>query len=207
MDKAKPAIGPRLNPELGGTIRPGGANRPGSEGCETPFPMAAAGAKIEFSPETLAELESIIAKYPDRTAALLPALWIAQREFGYISHETIPYLADLIGIPPSQVYGVTSFYTMFQPKPEGRFVISICTNISCALLGADSLVEHLMTRLHIGLGETTPDGLFTLKAVECLACCDGAPAMQVNEETYMNLTKESLDKLLESLKDKGGGRT
>jgi NADH-quinone oxidoreductase E subunit len=193
-------IGPRLGPELGGAVRTGGANPPGSQGEEIAFKVARHGQKVEFRPEVLKEVEEIVARYPTRQAALLPVLWVAQREFGFIGYEAIEYVAELMGLPPSHVYSVVSFYTMFKPKPEGRFVIQVCTNISCSLGGADEIVSFLKEELGIGIGETTPDGVFTLKTVECLACCEQAPVVQINEDNHFKVTREGLKKLLEDLR-------
>ncbi|MBD3336874.1 MAG: NADH-quinone oxidoreductase subunit NuoE, partial [Candidatus Eisenbacteria bacterium] len=124
----------------------------------------------------------------------------AQEELGFISKEALEYVADLVGVPYSKAYSVVSFYTMFRPRPVGRYVISVCANISCSLMGADSVLDHLRRRLGIDVGRTTPDGLFTLETVECLACCDGAPAIQVNRETHFNVTPDSLEQLLQRLR-------
>jgi NADH-quinone oxidoreductase E subunit len=198
-------IEPRLGEKIGGTLRQGGANPPGSVGEEIAFKVKAVDEKVEFAPEVLKEIEEIVARYPDRKASLLPILWITQREYGYISLQAMEYVADLIDVPPSQVYSVVSFYTMYKPKPLGRYVIQICTGISCSLRGVDGLVWILKERLGVELGGTTPDGIFTLQGVECLALCDKAPCLQVNDENYENLSEADVLSLLDRLEKEAKG--
>jgi NADH-quinone oxidoreductase subunit E len=192
-------IEPVLGEEIRGTLREGGANPPGSAGTDEAFGIVSTGEAVEWSAEVAKEVDGIIARYPDRRAALLPVLWIAQREWGFISKEAMEYVAGIIGVPPSEVYSVVSFYTMYKPRPEGRFVFQVCTNISCSLGGGDRIVQHLEKRLGVRLGETTRDGLFTLKSVECLACCEHAPAVQVNATNHYGVTEESMDQLIDRL--------
>jgi len=152
-----------------------------------------------FSDTTLRELEAIRARYPDKEAAILPALHLAQREFGYVSDEAIVVLADLLGFTPARIEGVATFYTMYNRKPVGRYHVQICRNISCSLLGAEHLIEHVSKKLGVKPGETTPDGKFTLTAVECLGSCGTAPVMQVNDDYHESLTEETIDALLDRL--------
>ncbi len=154
---------------------------------------------VEFSPEAKARLEQIAARYPVRRAALLPALWLAQEEFGYISDEVVEYLAGLLGLSPAHVAGVTSFYTMYYRKPMGKYHIQVCTNLSCSLVGAETILDVIRKRLGIGLGETTPDGLFSLSEVECLASCGTAPMMQINDDYWENLTAERTIEIIDRL--------
>lgn len=142
------------------------------------------------------ELEAILARYPSREAAILPALHLAQREFGCLPDEAIVYIAGLLGFTPARIEGVATFYTMFNRKPVGRYHLQICRNISCSLLGAEQLIEHVSKKLGIRPGETTPDGKFTLSAVECLGSCGTAPVMQVNDDYHEELTEEKIDALL-----------
>jgi NADH-quinone oxidoreductase subunit E len=154
---------------------------------------------MEFSEETRKKFEQILRRYPRKEAALLPTLYLAQEEFGYLSPEAIQYVAELMEIPPPQVYGVATFYTMFNKEPVGKYHIQICNNISCSLKGADRLVGYLREKLGIDVGETTPDKKFTLSTVECLGFCENAPAMQVNDDYYPDLTTEKIDEILEKL--------
>ncbi len=154
----------------------------------------------EFSARTMDKFKSVVAKYPERGAALLPTLWLAQQEFSAITPEVEEYVAGLVGVSPVRVREVRTFYTMYTPKPLGRYHFQLCTNISCSLLGAEELLEHLKKKLRINTGETTPDGKFTLSNVECLGHCGTGPAMQINDDFHENLTKESLDKILDLLK-------
>ena len=154
---------------------------------------------VAFSDSGRREFEALLARYPDKEAAILPALYIAQREFGYVSDDAIFYIAGLLGVPPSQIEGVATFYTMFNRKPVGKYHLQICANISCSLLGAESLIEHVSKKLGVRPGETTPDGKFTLSTAECLGSCGTAPVMQVNDEYHENLTVESIDRILDQL--------
>ena len=154
---------------------------------------------VEFSPAARQEAEAIIARYPARDSATLPILHLAQREFGYISPAVEHLVAALLQRPVTEIHGVVTFYTMFHQKPLGRYHIQICRNISCWLKNAPGLLEHLKKRLGIDVGETTPDGKFTLSEVECLAHCEYAPAMQVNDDIVGDLTKEKIDQLIHDM--------
>ena len=155
---------------------------------------------LEFSPETLKKFEEIVARYPRKEAAMLPVLYLAQQEFGHIGPEAIDYVAGLMGQAPARVYGVVSFYTMFNMKPIGRHHIQICRTLPCALRGAEKVTDLIKQKLGIASGQTTPDGRFTLTEVECLASCGTAPMMQVNDDYYENLTEEKIDRILDSMK-------
>ena len=152
-----------------------------------------------FSENTRRELDAILSRYPEKEAAILPALYLAQREFGYVSDEAIVYVAGLLGVTPARIEGVATFYTMFNRKPVGKYHVQICRNISCSLLGAEHLIEHVSKKLGIRPGETTPDGKFTLSRAECLGSCGTAPVMQVNDDYHENLTRERIDALLDRL--------
>lgn len=155
---------------------------------------------VEFSPEAYRKFEQIIARYPKKEAAMLPVLYLAQQEFGYISADAIDYVAQLMDQPAARVYGVVSFYTMFNKKPIGRHHIQVCRTLSCALGGAEKVTRFLRKALGIDCGQTTPDGRFTLSEVECLASCGTAPMMQINDDYYENLTEEKITEILEGLK-------
>jgi len=132
----------------------------------------------------------------------LPALYIVQREFGYLTPEGIEYVANLIGISPAQVTETATFYLMLFMKPVGKNVIWVCHNLSCTLCGAEEIVTHLQKKLNIKVGETTADGKFTLLRQECLASCDTAPVMQVNDDYEENLTLPRVDEIIEKLNSK-----
>jgi len=146
------------------------------------------------------EISKEISKFPEKKAALLPALHIAQKEQGWISKETMEEIASIIEIKPIEVMEVVSFYTMFNMNPVGRYHLQVCTNLSCSLLNSRHMVKHLQDKLGIKTGETTKDNKFTLSTVECLGSCGTAPMMQVNDEFHENLTKQKIDTILESLK-------
>lgn len=145
------------------------------------------------------KIEALKQKYPQARSALIPALRLAQDEAGFVSHDVVKELAALFHLSPNEVYEVASFYTMFHKKPVGKYVIQVCTNISCLLCNCESLMAHLEKRLGIKPGETTPDGRFTLMEVECLASCGTAPVVQINDDYHENLTPEKLDQVLDSL--------
>lgn len=153
-----------------------------------------------FSEEGMRKLKGLMKDYPSTDALLLPALYIAQDEFGYLDDAALQYVADLLKAPRSKVYGVATYYTMYKTKPTGRHLIQVCTNLSCSLLGADHILSYLENKLNIKVGETTPDNRFTLITVECLGSCGTAPMMQVNDAYYENLTEEGIDRILEGLK-------
>ena len=145
------------------------------------------------------QITELKGKYPDPKSALLPALEIAQREHGWLSEEVMREVGQAMDLPPTEVASVASFYTMFYMQPVGEHVIQVCTNISCSLLGAGHIVEYLNRKLDIDVGDTTPDGKFTLLTVECLGSCGTAPMMQVDEVYHENLTEEKIGRILEEL--------
>lgn len=154
---------------------------------------------VQFSPTAQAKFEKIVGRYPVRRAAIMPTLWLAQEEFGYLSLETMEYVAGLLGLSPAFVASVASFYTMYYKKPMGRHHVQVCRNLSCSLVGADRIIDCLRKRLGIEVGETTADGRFSLSEVECLASCGTAPMMQVNDDYWENLTPESTLELIDRL--------
>ena len=159
--------------------------------------------KPEFSDESLALVQKIIKRYPEgrHKSALLPVLHMAQAEFGgWLSPETMDYVASLLNIQPIEVYEVATFYSMYYTEPVGKCVLEVCRTGPCCLLGAQEVVAHLEKQLNIKTGETTADGMFTLKQVECLASCGTAPMMQVGDHYYENLTVEKLDNLLNTFR-------
>jgi NADH-quinone oxidoreductase subunit E len=154
---------------------------------------------IAFSPERLAEVQTLIKRYPEgkQKSAILPILHLAQKDFGWISVEVMDYVAGLLDIQHIEVYEVASFYTMFHLNPVGKSVLEVCRTGPCMLVGSDKIVKYLENKLNIKDGETTPDGLFTIKTVECLGACGYAPMMQVGEKYHEFLTEERIDQLLE----------
>jgi NADH-quinone oxidoreductase E subunit len=153
-----------------------------------------------LSEKSKAEIRKIRDEYPDPQSALLPALWLAQKDYGgWLPEAAFDEVAAAMHLPATQVASMATFYTMFNKKPVGRHLVQVCTNISCSLLGAEHLVEHIGHKLGIAVGETTPDGKFTLAEVECLGSCGTAPMMQVDDQYYENLTEEKIDQILASL--------
>ena len=153
-----------------------------------------------YSEETKRKILEIISHYPEKGAALLPVLHITQKEFGYISVEEEKLVAELLGIKPIKVREVVTFYTMFKQKPVGKYHLQICSNLSCSLMGSESLLEYLKQKLGIEPGETSADKKFTLSTVECLGACEQAPCMMINFDYYGNLDKKRIDKILDNLK-------
>lgn len=155
---------------------------------------------IEFSAETKALVQRIIKRYPEgkQKSALLPLLHLAQAEFnGWLSAPVMDYVASLLSIKPIEVYEVASFYTMFNLKPVGKCLLEVCRTGPCMLRGAEDIVAHIEKRLNIKEGQTTADGLFTLKTTECLGSCGTAPMLQCGADYYENLTEEKVDALIE----------
>ena len=154
---------------------------------------------IEFSEEAKRRYESILSHYPQKRAALIPVLALAQREFGWISDEVAEYVGTLMGYPPSDVMSVASFYTLLHRKPVGKYHMEVCRNVSCWLMGAYSCVDEIKNRLKIDIGEGTADGRFSLQLTECLGSCGTAPAMQVGDRYYENLTPAKIGEIIEKL--------
>lgn len=155
-----------------------------------------------LTPESIQEIDKWLAKYPadQKQSAVMPALTVAQdQNGGWLTTELMDAIADYLSMPKIAVYEVATFYSMYEHKPVGRHKICVCTNVSCMLCGSDDVVGHLRKKLGIGFGETTEDGKFSLKEVECLAACGGAPAMQIGDDYYEKLTPEKIDSILETL--------
>jgi NADH-quinone oxidoreductase subunit E len=162
--------------------------------------------KIEFSEETMAVVQRMINRYPKgrQKSALLPVLHVAQAEFdGWLSAPVMDYVASILEIAPIEVYEVASFYSMYNLQPVGKCVLEVCRTSSCWLMGSEDIVKHLERKLHIKDGETTADGMFTLKTVECLGSCGTAPMLQCGADFYENLTLEKVDTLVDKLKAEG----
>jgi len=158
--------------------------------------------KNALTPEVQAEIDQWIAKYPPerKQSAVMAALRIVQdANGGWLTSELMDAVADYLDMPRIAVYEVATFYSMYELKPVGRHKICMCTNISCMLCGSEQVVSHLEDKLGIRMGETTPDGKFTLKEVECLGACVGAPAVQIGKQYFENLTPEKIDEILDNL--------
>jgi len=152
------------------------------------------------SPETDRQIETLKTRFPHPGSALLPALHLIQAEKGFVSDESMEYVAARLDLAPAFVAGVVSFYTMFHRKPVGRHHIQICRTLPCALRGCRALLDHVKQRLGIAEGGTTPDGRFSLEVVECLGNCDKAPAVQISERDHGPIDPAALDALLETLR-------
>jgi NADH-quinone oxidoreductase subunit E len=152
-----------------------------------------------LTPESVARMKEAAAKYPQVKSAILPALTIAYRQVGHLNDDIYAEISEAIGVPTLEVAEAASFYTMFPKKPVGKYLIQVCHNISCALLGAESLISYLKEKLGVEEGGTTPDNLFTLVRVECLGSCATAPMVQINHDYYENLTRKRVDELIERL--------
>jgi NADH-quinone oxidoreductase E subunit len=153
-----------------------------------------------FTKENEKQFQEIVARYPSghRRAALLPVLWIAQRQWGYLSRDAMTYVAERLELHAAEVMNTATFYTLFHREPVGQFHIQVCTNLSCWLRGSDDIVNTCKEKLGIGFGETTADGKFTLDHVECLASCGTAPMMQVNDDYHENLSCEQVASMIDN---------
>ena len=163
------------------------------------YGVQGSGQPARFPPEALARIEEILKRYPTRQAALLSVLWVAQETFGWISKEAAEEVSRLLELSPAHVDGVLTFYTMYNLRPVGRNLLQFCTSISCHLAGAGRLMERCTKRLGVELEQTTPDGKFTVVEVECIAGCDRAPSMMVNDTYHEPMDEEKLDSLLDRL--------
>ncbi len=155
---------------------------------------------VEFPEETKKRFEWILTRYPNKEAALLPTLHLVQETWGYISPEAVLYVSELLDLSPATVFGVVSFYDMYDQKPVGKYRLRVCTNLSCMVSNAYDIYEHLCDRLQVNPHETTKDGRFTVLEVECLGSCGTAPVVQVNNDYHENMNVERMDALLEKLK-------
>lgn len=157
---------------------------------------------ITFDKDDLAKIEKIKARYPDTKSAVMPVLWYAQDKFGNTNNEIQRLVADTLDLPPSHVYGVVTFYTQYYDQPKGKFVLDVCTCLSCQLCGGYDMLHYAEEKLGIKAGETTPDGRFSIQSVECLGACGYAPMMQITNDKFVNhLTKEKIDEVIETLKN------
>ena len=153
--------------------------------------------KDVFRAEAIQEIEEIRGKYPTARAALLPALYVAQREFGWLSSDAYEAVSEILGVPRAVVRGVGTFYAMYKRVPMGRNIVQLCTNVSCMILGAERLADLLGNRYGLEAGGTTADGRFSLVIMECIGACGTAPAMLVNDDFHENLTEKNIEEILE----------
>ena len=160
-------------------------------------------SSFSMSDYAVREIDTVIQRYPDKQAAMLPVLWIVQGEMGWISPEAMVWVGDRLGCSAAAVQAVVRFYTMFDEAPVGRWKLQVCRTLSCELMGARAVIDRIRDKLGIEPGETTPDGEFTLQEVECLASCGTGPMLQCNLKFYEHLTPDRIDALLDELR----GRT
>jgi NADH-quinone oxidoreductase subunit E len=153
-----------------------------------------------LTPENLVVAAEIIGRYPRPKSALIPLLHLAQEQDGWVTDEAMAHIAELVGVTPAEVLGTCSFYEMFKRQPVGRYVVNVCTNISCQLLGGEELLHHAEKTLGVKAGNTTPDGLFTVEDVECIAACTEAPCLQVNYRYRHRITADQFDQLVDDLR-------
>ncbi len=153
-----------------------------------------------FSPDNLTTALEIVGRYPIAKSATIPLLHLAQEQDGYVADDAMEHIAELVGTTPAQVLGTCSFYEMFKREPVGTYLVNICTNISCQIMGGEELLHHAEHSLGIKAGSTTPDGLFTIEDVECIAACTEAPCLQVNYRYRHKITLEEFDQLIEDLR-------
>jgi NADH-quinone oxidoreductase E subunit len=163
------------------------------------------GPPFAYTAENRARFEEIVKRYPPerRRSAVLPALYLAQHQQGYITANAIRHVAEMLGITRADVEDVVSYYTMFYTKPVGRFVINVCRTLSCAINGAERVTEEICAKLHVRPGETDASGTFTVLEVECLGACDRAPVVMVNDAWHENLQPDAAAKLIDDLRARG----
>ncbi len=153
-----------------------------------------------LSPENLEKIEKLRKNYPTSQAALLPVLWIAQEQEGWISEEMMREIGKLLDLPYGHILGVVSFYTMYHSEPQGKYHVEVCTNISCMLRGSDGILKAVERHCGAKPGKTSADGKWSVSEVECMGACGGAPMLAIGEEYHENLTPETTEKLLASLR-------
>jgi NADH-quinone oxidoreductase subunit E len=167
---------------------------------QAPVMPREAAPPLEWPAARAAEVKEALSHYPNPRSAVLPLLWLAQAEWGWLSPSALQLVARTLVLPEPEVFGIATFYTMFNLQPVGRHHLQVCMTLSCSLMGADRLFKHLERKLGIGHGETTKDGRFSLRRVECLAACGGGPCLQVGFDYHENLDEAKVDALLETLR-------
>jgi len=156
--------------------------------------------QVAFDQAMEARIADLLGRYPTKKAALLPLLWLCQDRWGWISPGVMRAVADRLELAPAEVEGVVTFYTMYRPQPPGKYVLQVCSTLSCQLCGAAALIQHLKRKLGIEFGQTSADGRFTLVDVQCLGACGEGPVVQMNDDYHTRLTVEELDRLLDGLR-------
>ncbi|WP_298299563.1 NAD(P)H-dependent oxidoreductase subunit E [Hydrotalea sp.] len=159
---------------------------------------------VQFSEQQMQEFNRLVKRYPEgkQKSALLPVLHLAQESFGgWLSTETMDYVANLLQLEPIEVYEVATFYSMFNTQPVGKYMFELCQTGPCMLNGSDDIINYIKVKLGIGVGETTPDGMFTLKTAECLGACGYAPMMQLGKHYREHLTKEKVDAIIDECRN------
>lgn len=162
---------------------------------------ATASTNFEYTPESEAKFQDLLPKYPTKQAVVIPALWLAQDQHGYLSPEVMDYVARRLEQSPVSVYAVVEFYTMFHTSPPGKHHIQICRTLTCTMLGCEDLEALVENKLGIGPGEKTADGMFSFETVECLGSCGTAPMMRMDNRYFENLTAEKLDNIIHACKN------
>lgn len=157
---------------------------------------------FEFTKENKKKFDEYVKRYPQKRAALLPTLWLAQEQNGWISNEVMGYLAGLLDVTPAYVYETATFYTMYNKKPIGKHHIQVCNSVCCWLRGSEQTVDYLKRKLGVEVGGSTPDGRFHLSTVECLGSCGTAPMMQIDNDYFENLDEEKIDRILNEFNSK-----
>ena len=165
-----------------------------------PVPNVIDKTDFKLKKQIVSKIELLVKKFPDKNSALLPSLHLIQDEFGWIPAEAVKQLANILDTTPNKIYGILTFYTMFNTEPVGKYHIQVCRNVSCSLLGAKNIIEHLSEKLKIKPGEKTKNKKITLSLVECLGSCGTAPVMMINDKYYENLDEKKVDNILKSLK-------
>ena len=155
--------------------------------------------QLTFSAEELQKLETVKKRYPEAKAALMPALWMAQAKWGWLSDDAMRCVAEALELPLAHVRGVATFYTMYFKKPMGKYHVQVCTNVSCMLRGGDDIFARVKARYGIGHNECTQDGKLSLEEVECMGACGGAPMIAINEDYHENISFEQVEKLIAAL--------
>ncbi len=157
-------------------------------------------APLELSEATQVLIKDLVTQYPNPASALMPCIWAIMDEMGHVPESGVDILTEALGITRARVHEVLSFYTMYRSEPQAEYVLQVCHNISCHIMGARGVIAHLEKRLGIRLGETTPDGKFALEGVECLGACGMGPCLQLGKHLYEHLTPGKIDDLLENLR-------
>jgi len=158
--------------------------------------------KIEFSKSTHKKFDEIVSQYPQKMAAMLPVLYLAEKEFGHVSPEVEVYVASLLDVPPVKVREVLTFYTLISSQPRGKYHFQVCRGLSCDLSGCEKLITYLSEKLNIKPGETSADLRYSLTEVECLAACETAPMMELNDDYLGKISREKIDQILKDINSK-----